>query len=166
MTQASKYLFFALCGFTIGYFLIKKEQIETIVTKTEFKTDTLYVTIRDTIRLTKTEIKQEYLRDTVLIDFKPQIKAFTASNRFLYGNISVSGEVLGEVLKMDISHDMKLPTITNTITKTNTIIKKPSGIFLTAGVNQTTPYVGGVFIRDKYLVGLNTSGFQVGYRLK
>src|SRR5690606_33379083 len=103
----------------------------TIVTET--KTDTVYVTVRDTIRLTRKEIKHEVVRDTILIDpALPQIKAFTAYKSFTYGNTTVSGEVFGEVLKMDIATDFNLPTITNTITNTVTVTKKPQGLFLTA----------------------------------
>ena len=159
-----------LIGLISGYLLFDWQNKDSVIIKTVTKSriDTVYIEIRDTIRLTKIEIQHEYIRDTVLIDFKPQIKAFRASKPFLYGNTYLSGEVLGEVLKMDIYNDFKLPTVTNTITNTTTIIKKPSGLFLTAGVqnNFSAPYIGAIFIKDKYLLGLNTGGFQIGYKLK
>lgn len=163
-------LFIALIiGLLIGYFLFSKDGLEPeIITKTEFRTDTVYITMRDTVRLTKKEIKHEYLRDTVIVDFKPKIKAFTASKSFLYGNTYVNGEVLGEVLKMDIVNDFKLPQITNTVTTTNTVIKKPSGLFLTAGVTKQlgfTPSIGVTFVRDRYLIGISNNDFKFGYKL-
>lgn len=116
-------------------------------TKTEIvdvrTSDTVYITVRDTIRITKKEIKHEYLRDTVVTDFKPEISLFTASKPFTYGNVYLSGEVLGTVLKMDITQDFQIPTITNTITRTETItkIEKPRGLYIGAGVNQQlTPF--------------------------
>lgn len=155
-------------GIIIGYIMFAKEIEPEIITKTEFKTDTIYIEIRDTIKLTKTEIKQEYLRDTILIDFKPKIKAFKASKSFLHGNTRISGEVLGEVLKMDIYNDFKIPQVTNTITNTNTIVKKPQGLFLTAGVTKQlgfTPSIGVTFVRDKYLIGVSNTDFKFGYKL-
>jgi hypothetical protein len=159
-----------LIGIVFGYLLFdwqNKSPTDRIVTKTEIKTDTVFVQIRDTIRIAKTEIKQEYLRDTVFIDgYKPKINEFKASSPFLHGNTYVSGEVLGEVLKIDIVNDFKIPTITNTITNTTTITKKPSGIFLMAGVNQQlSPSIGITLIKDRYLLGVTNNSIQLGYKL-
>lgn len=147
-------------------------------TKTEIieiiKTDTVFVTIRDTVRINRTQIKHEVLRDTVLIDFKPEIKLFTASIPFLYGNTYLTGEVLGEVLKMDVSNDFKIPTVTNTvtITETNTIIKKPRGLYLGAGVNSqlnpnvTAHYLDNQFIFSyQYYPTIKSHGIGVSKRL-
>lgn len=170
--NAVKYLFFAILGIVLGFFLSKKSENVKVISTIETKTDTVFITVRDTVRITKKEIQQKQIRDTILIEpIEPKIKAFTASKPFLYGNVGVKGEVLGEVLKMDIYTDFDLPTVTNTITKTNTVIKKPAGLFITAGlgVNKQltlTPSIGAVYVRDKYLLGLSTSGIQVGYKLK
>ena len=94
------------------------------------------------------------MRDTVVIDFKPKISAFTASFPFEHGSTSVSGEVLGEVLKMTAINDFKLPVVTNTIieTKTETIVMKPKGFYLGAGVNSLLdPSVKVAFLDNKYL---------------
>lgn len=162
-------------GLLIGFIIcdwFKSEPIDRIITKTKIESDTVYVEIRDTLFLTKTEIKQEVIRDTILIEpFKPQIRAFKASRPFLYGNTYVNGEVLGEVLKMDIVNDFTVPTVTNTVTNTTTVIKKPSGFYLMAGVTSSfAPSVGGLMIRDKYVFGyqygLNQShSIQVGYKI-
>lgn len=165
-----KYAVLILLGLVVGYWLADYFQEDTVFVKTvtETKTDTVYVEVRDTIRLTRTEIKHEVLRDTVLIDFQPQIKRVTASKPFLHGNTYVYGEVLGEVLKMDITNTFNFPTITNTITTTNTVIKNPAGLFITAGVgdrNFSTPYIGAVFVKDRVLIGLNTSGVQIGWKV-
>jgi len=124
--------------------------------KTVTKTDTLIVEVKDTVYVPKTKIKTEVLRDTVLINFKPKISAFTASFPFEYGSTNVSGEVLGEVLKMTATSDFKIPVVTNTITetKTETIIKKSKGIYLGASVNSLLqPGAKVSYLDNKYLFG-------------
>lgn len=159
---------FILYWFFWPEFETKTDIVETI------KTDTVFVTIKDTVRLTKTQIKHEVLRDTILIDFKAEIKLFTSSFPFLYGNTYLTGEVLGEVLKMDVSNDFKIPTVTNTITRTetNTIIKKPRSLYIGAGVNsQLTPnltahYLDNQFIFSyQYYPTLKAHGIGVAKRL-
>jgi hypothetical protein len=66
----------------------------------------------------------------------------------------VSGEVLGEVLKMTATSDFKMPVVTNTITetKTETIVKKPKGIYLGASVNSLLqPGAKVSYLDNKYL---------------
>ena len=144
-------------GVVIGLILFgffKKTPPPKIVTKTEVITDTVYVTLSDTIYVTKNQIKQVFVRDTVMVKpFEPKIRAFKTSKAFLYGNTTVEGEVLGEVLQMSIVNDFKIPQITNTKTVTNTITKRPSGLYLTAGLNQQLlPNVGALVIRNTYLI--------------
>jgi hypothetical protein len=159
-----------LLGIISGYILFdwnNGNSISKVITKKEFKTDTVYIHFTDTVHILRTEIKHEQIRDTVFIEpYEAKINGFKASKSFLYGNTTVIGEVLGEVLKMNIINDFKIPTITNTIINTTTIIKKPSGIFLTAGVNnQLIPSVGAIFIKDRYLIGLTNNSIKLGYKL-
>jgi hypothetical protein len=165
------YLIILLGGIILGFLLcdFTSESKTEIRNFTKIETDTVYIDKIDTVFIKRTDVIHTVIRDTVLIKpIEPKIKAFTASKPFLHGNVFINGEVLGEVLRMDIYQNFKLPTVINTITNTKTIIKKPSGLFLTAGVsyNFSTPYVGGVFIKDRYLFGLNTNGFQIGYKLE
>jgi len=132
--------------------------VTTIEYKTVFQTDTCMIKSIDVVHLTKEKIKQEVIRDTLLVDYVPQIRAYSALFPVKHGNVSVSGEVLGEVLKMSVVADLDIPevtnTITNTITKTKTITKNPGGLFVTAGLNQTlTPSIGGVFVKKKIMAG-------------
>jgi hypothetical protein len=165
-----KYFISLFVGLIIGYLLFdwqNGKDIAKVITKTEFKTDSVFVQVYDTVHVLRTEIKTEYLRDTIFAEpYEAKINAFKTSKPFLYGNTTVSGEVLGEVIKMNIVNDFKIPTITNTITNTTTIIKKPSGIFLTAGVNQQlTPSVGVILVKNKYLFGITNNSIQFGYKL-
>lgn len=144
-----------LIGVILAFVVFPKRELETVYkTKTEVKTDTIYSRYTDTIYIPKTKIKTQVLRDTVLIDFKPKISQFNASFPFEYGSTSVSGEVLGEVLKMTATNDYKLPVVTNTITvdKTETVVIKPKGIYLGAGVNSLLqPSANVSYLDNKYL---------------
>jgi hypothetical protein len=144
-----------LAGVILAIILFPKREIETVYkTETERKTDTLYVTYTDTIYVPKTKIKTQVIRDTVLIDFKPKIRAFTTSFPSKYGSTNVSGEVLGEVLKMTAINDYKMPVVTNTVTETKTekIVVKPKGIYLGGGVNNLLqPAINASYLDNKYL---------------
>jgi hypothetical protein len=144
-----------IAGIIVAFIFYPKPEAETFYKfETVTKTDTLIVEVKDTVYVPKTKIKTEVLRDTILIDFKPQISAFTASFPFEYGSTNVSGEVLGEVLKMTAINDFKIPVVTNTITetKTETIVQKPKGIYLGASVNSLLqPGAKVAYLDNKYL---------------
>ena len=153
-----------LIGAVVAIILFPKKEVETVYkTKTERLTDTLYITSSDTIYVPKTRIKTKVLRDTILIDSKPKIKAFETTFPFDYGSTKVSGEVLGEVLKMTAINDYTIPVVTNTITetKTETIVVKPKGIYLGAGINSMLQPSGKVsYLDNKYLFEYQYSPMQ------
>jgi hypothetical protein len=144
-----------LIGVLLTFVIFPRPEQETVYKfETVTKTDTLFVDKLDTVYISKTKIKTQVLRDTILIDFKPQISQFNASFPFEYGSTSVSGEVLGEVLKMTATNDYKLPVVTNTITntETKTIVQKPKGIYLGAGLNSLIqPSASVNYLDNKYI---------------
>jgi hypothetical protein len=144
-----------LIGLLLAFVIFPRPESETVYKfETVTKTDTLFVDKLDTVYISKTKIKTQVLRDTVLIDFKPQISQFNASFPFEYGSTNVSGEVLGEVLKMTATSDFKMPVVTNTITntETKTIVQKPKGIYLGASVNSLLqPGAKVSYLDNKYL---------------
>ena len=146
---------FFLAGLILGFLLLPKPETEEVykfTTKTE--TDTLFVDKVSTVYIPKTSIKTEVIRDTILVDYKPQISLFETSFPFEHGSTKVSGEVLGEVLKMTATNDYKIPVVTNTITntETKTIIQKPKGIYLGAGVSSLLePSAKISYLDNKYL---------------
>jgi len=145
--------FFA--GVIITFILYPKPEIEEVYrfsTKTE--TDTVYKEIKDTVYISKNKIKTEVLRDTILVDYKPTISSFSTTTPFEYGNTYVNGEVLGEVLKMNVTNDFKIPVVTNTITntETKTIIKKSKGLYLGANINSLLdPGATASYVDNKYI---------------
>jgi hypothetical protein len=144
-----------LIGVVLTFIIYPKPEFETVYkTKSVTKTDTLFVTSTDTVYIPKTRIKTQVLRDTVLIDFKPQISRFRTTFPSDYGNTYINGEVLGEVLKITATNDFKIPVVTNTITntETKTIIQKPKGIYVGAGVNSLIqPSASISYLDNKYL---------------
>jgi hypothetical protein len=144
-----------LIGLLLAFVIFPRPESETVYKfETVTKTDTLFVDKLDTVYISKTKIKTQVLRDTVVVDFKPQISQFNASFPFEYGSTNVSGEVLGEVLKMTATSDFKIPVVTNTITntETKTIVQKPKGIYLGAGVNSLIqPSASVSYLDNKYI---------------
>jgi hypothetical protein len=168
------YILFFVGGFIACYLLFKAESETIIEYKETIKSDTVYLTVKDTVYLDRTKIKHEYIRDTILIDYEPKINAFTATFPLLYGNAYLSGEVLGEVLKTSLTTDFKIPQVTNTITKekNTTIIKKPTGIYAVGGVNSNSSYsVGASYLRDKSMFGyryqphVKIHSLEVGFKV-
>jgi hypothetical protein len=150
-----------LAGVILAFVVFPRPEHETVYKfETKVETDTIYTHVVDTIYVPKNKIKTEVLRDTILLDFKPKISLFKASIPSEYGNTHLSGEVLGEVLKMTATNDFKIPVVTNTITetKTETIIKKPKGIYVGASINSLLdPGAKVSYLDNKYL-------FQYGYQ--
>jgi hypothetical protein len=144
-----------IAGAVLAFIFMPKPETEEVYRFTTVtKTDTLFVDKVSTVYVPKTSIKTEVLRDTILIDFKPQISLFETTFPFEHGSTKVSGEVLGEVLKMTATSDYKIPVVTNTITntETRTIIQKPKGIYLGAGVNSLLkPSASVSYLDNKYL---------------
>ena len=144
-----------LVGIILAFVVFPRPEMETVYKfETKVKTDTLFVNSRDTVYVPKNKIKTQIVRDTILIDFKPKISLFETTFPFDYGSTKVSGEVLGEVLKMTATSDYSLPVVTNTITetKTETIIKKSKGLYLGAGINSLLELSANAsYVDDKYL---------------
>jgi hypothetical protein len=144
-----------LGGVILAFVVYPRPEVETVYKfETKVESDTIYTRVVDTVYVPKNKIKTEVLRDTILVDFKPQISLFKTSIPSEYGSTHVSGEVLGEVLKMTATNDFKIPVVTNTITntETRTIIQKPKGIYLGAGVNSLLkPSAKVSYLENKYL---------------
>jgi len=144
-----------LGGVILAFVVYPRPEVETVYNfETKVESDTIYTRVVDTVYVPKNKIKTEVLRDTILVNFKPQISLFKTSIPSEYGSTHVSGEVLGEVLKMTATNDFNIPVVTNTITntETRTIIQKPKGIYLGAGVNSLLkPSASVAYLDNKYL---------------
>jgi hypothetical protein len=149
-------------------FMPKPETEEVYKFTTKIETDTLFVDKVSTVYIPKTSIKTEVIRDTILVDYKPEISLFETSFPFEHGSTKVSGEVLGEVLKMTATNEYKIPVVTNTITntETKTIIQKPKGIYLGAGVNSLLkPSAKVSYLDNKYLFSYQIEPLQMVHQI-
>jgi hypothetical protein len=144
-----------LAGVILAFVVYPRPEQETVYKfETKVESDTIYTREVDTVYVPKMSIKSHFLRDTILLDYKPKISLFKTSIPSEYGSTHVSGEVLGEVLKMTATNDYKIPVVTNTITntETKTIVQKPKGIYLGAGVNSLLDPLAKVsYLDNKYL---------------
>lgn len=144
-----------LAGVILAFVLFPRPDQETVYKfETKVETDTLFVNSTNTVYIPKKEIKTQVIRDTVIIDYKPQISLFETTFPFEYGSTKVSGEVLGEVLKMSATNDYTIPVVTNTITntETKTIIKKSKGFYLGASINSLLdPGAYVSYVDNKYV---------------
>jgi len=144
-----------IAGVILAFIVYPRPEQETVYKfETKVESDTIYTRIVDTVYVPKMRIKSQILRDTILIDYKPKISLFKTSIPSEYGSTHVSGEVLGEVLKMTATNDFKIPVVTNTITntETKTIVQKAKGIYLGAGVNSLLDPLAKVsYLDNKYL---------------
>ena len=144
-----------VAGVILAFIVYPKPEAEEVYRfSTVTETDTVYKEIRDTVYVPKMWIKTQVLRDTILVDYKPTINSFSTITPFEYGKTYVSGEVLGEVLKMTVTNDFKIPTVTNTITntETKTIVQKPKGIYIGASINSLLdPGAKVSYLDNKYL---------------
>ena len=144
-----------LAGVILAFVVYPRPEQETIYKfTTKVESDTIYTRVVDTVYVPKMWIKSQVLRDTVLINYQPQISLFKASIPSEYGSTHLSGEVLGEVLKMTATNDYKIPVVTNTVTetKTETIIKKSKGLYLGASVNSLLePSAKVSYLDNKYI---------------
>jgi hypothetical protein len=144
-----------IAGIILAFLIMPKPESETVYKyETVTKKDTLIIEVKDTVYVPKKEIKTQVLRDTVLKEYKPTISLFSTTTPFEYGNTNVSGEVLGEVLKMSVTNDFKIPVVTNTVTntETKTIVQKPKGLYLGASVNSLLqPGAKIAYLDNKYM---------------
>jgi len=158
-----------LAGVVLTFIVYPKPEVEEVykfTTKTE--TDTVVVNVIDTVYIPKNKIKTQVVRDTILVDYKPSIKKFEASKSFEYGETSVSGEVLGDVLNLDIKNKFAIPVVTNTITntETKTIIKKSKGIYLGANINSLLqPGASASYVDDKYIFQYQYQPLQKAHQI-
>jgi hypothetical protein len=144
-----------IAGVILAFIVYPRPEQETVYKfETKVETDTIYSHVVDTVYVPKMWIKSQILRDTILKEYKPKISLFKTSIPSEYGSTHVSGEVLGEVLKMTAINDFKIPVVTNTITntETKTIVQKAKGIYLGAGVNSLLDPLAKVsYLDNKYL---------------
>ena len=152
---------------------LRKPVIETV-----FETDTLIQV--DTIIHTVTQQVTIERPVPVYIDTTYNIRTYRDTIYLPYGTISREELVLGEILKHDLTYDVKIPEVFNTITITNSTtqtIRQPL-FFVTGGVwynpseQSMVPTIGiiGITPGHRLAIGANigldgTVGVNLGVRV-
>lgn len=152
---------------------LRKPVIETV-----FETDTLIQV--DTIFHTVTQQVTIDRPVPVYIDTTANIRTYRDTITLPYGTINREELVLGEILKHDLTYDVKIPEVFNTITITNSTtqtIRQPL-FFVTGRVRYNpseqsmVPTIGllGITPGHRYILGLDfdldrTVSLKFGIRL-
>ena len=92
----------------------------------------------------------------------------------LYGNISYNALVIGSLQEISLRQDLKIPQINHKIERSSTTIRtiKPSGIYLTGGINSHFHYsLGATYLKDKSMIGyeyqpqIELHALKVGFKI-
>jgi len=165
-------LIISLAGNFFQYNL-RRPVVETIFeTDTLIQVDTIYHTVTQQVTIDRPV--------PVYIDTTANIRTYRDTVYLPYGTINREELVLGEILKQDLTFDVKIPEIFNTITITNSTtqtIRQPL-LFVTGGFRynhseQTlVPSIGiiGVTQGHRLAIGANiglhgTVGINLGVRV-
>src|SRR5690554_3782441 len=167
MKLAPYILAFAI-GFALCHFLFQPKIVESIVIKTETRTDTVYtkhveripfpdltyMALEDSIDHYRSLYEEELGNIKIVKENEPfsaPLRGYSGFEPTLYGNIGYNAVVAGSLLDMAITHDLRLPTITNTVTteKTVTRTRDLRGLYAGASASLDLDYKVGASYVDR-----------------
>ena len=157
-----------IIGLAIGFFLSPTKIKNTHTESVKIEVDTVWNTVTERIYIDKPVTKYE--RDTLIVFdsilVHLPIKSFKQLFPIQHGVATVSGEVAGELLKMDLETFLNIPTVTETVTITKT--EKPRGFYAGVGYNweQKKPVLGASYLVGRFNLNVNTTSASVLYRVK
>ncbi len=151
MKLATYILAFAL-GFALAFLFFKPKIVENIVVKTETRIDTVYtkhveripfpdltyIALEDSIEHYRSLYEEELGNIKIVKENEPfsaPLRTYSGFEPTLYGNIGYNAVVAGKMLDMSITHDLKMPTITNTVTTVKTVTQTRDLLGLYAGAS-------------------------------
>jgi hypothetical protein len=155
-------------GLAIGFFLSPSKVKNTHTEKIKIEIDTVWNTITERIYIDRPVTKYE--RDTLIVFdsilVHVPIKSFKQLFQIQHGVATVSGEVAGELLKMDLETFLNIPTVTETVTITKT--EKARGFYAGAGYDweRKKPLLGASYLVGRFNLNLNTNSASVLYRVR
>ena len=160
-------LIFGLIIFRTFFYPDFTESIEVVE---RVKVDTVYVEVRDTIRIERRDVQIQYIRDTVILHQRLPINQFSGLKPTLYGDIGYTGLVAGHFLNMDITTNFRIPQINQTIERDRTVTRtvKPRGLYVGGSVSDQVQwsagasYVDNLWLFDyRYDVGVGSHNIGV-----
>ena len=166
--KLAPYILSAAIGFALAFLFFKPKVIENIVIKTETITDTVYtkhveripfpdlayMALEDSIDHYRILYEEELGNIKIVKENEPfsaPLRTYSGTEATLYGNIGYNTVVAGSLLDMTITHDLRLPTITNTVTTEKTVTKTRDlrGLYAGGWVSTGMDYKLGVSYVDR-----------------
>ena len=132
--------------------------------------DTVYLEVRDTIRIERTRVRIEYVTDTIIQDLRFPINRFSGLESTLYGDIKYTGLVAGHFLNLDLTTNFRIPQINQTIERERTIIRtiRSRGLYVGGAVSDQVQWSVGASYLDnlwmfdyRYDVGIGSHSLGV-----
>jgi hypothetical protein len=132
--------------------------------------DTVYLEVRDTIRIERTRVRIEYVTDTIIQDLRFPINRFSGLESTLYGDIKYTGLVAGHFLNLDLTTNFRIPQINQTIERERTIIRtiRSRGLYVGGAVSDQVQWSVGASYLDnlwmfdyRYDVGIGSQSLGV-----
>ena len=166
--KLAPYILSAAIGFALAFLFFKPKVIESIVIKTETITDTVYtrhveripfpdltyIALEDSIDHYRSLYAEELANVKIVKEneaFSAPLRTYSGFEPTLYGNIGYNSVVAGAMLDMAITHDLRLPTITNTVTTEKVVTKTRDlrGLYAGASANLDLDYKLGASYVDR-----------------
>lgn len=172
--RLGRYFAAAIAGALIARLLFWPEITERIEIRETVRTDTVYQTYRDTIRIESERVREVYMRDTVIKTVRLPINRFSGLEPTIFGDVSYTGLVAGHFLKMELNTNFRVPELKTTINReTNrTRVLKQKGLFAIGGVDSRFHYSAGfLYQNDRSIFGYDynfsfrSHGLKVGFKI-
>lgn len=166
--KLAPYILSAAIGFALAFLFFKPKVVENIVIKTETITDTVYakhveripfpdltyLALEDSIEHYRSLYEEELGNIKIVKEndpFSAPLRGYSGTEATLYGNIGYNAVVAGKMLDMSITHDLRLPTITNTVTTEKIVTKTRDlrGLYAGASASLDLDYKIGASYVDR-----------------
>ena len=168
-----RYAIAVILGLAIYHFFLRPEISERVEVVETFKVDTVYIEVRDTIRIDRTQVQIEYVTDTVIQTQSFPINRFTGLEPTLYGDIRYTGLVAGHFLNMQLNTNFRIPQVTNTINREKTVTRviNPRGMYIGGSVSDQIQFSAGASYLDNlwlfdYWYDFSVGSHSVGVKRK
>lgn len=171
--RLGRYFAAAIAGALISRLLFWPEITERIEILETVRTDTVYQTYRDTIRIERERVREVYMRDTVIKTVRLPINRFSGLEPTIFGDVSYTGLVAGHFLKMELNTNFKVPELKTTINRETikTRVIKPRGLYVGGSVSDQIDFSAEAAYLDNnwlfnYRYKIGTKSHSIGVKMK
>ncbi len=152
--RLGRYFAAALAGALAARLLFWPEVTERVEITETVRTDTVYRTYRDTVRIEREQVREVFVKDTVIKTVRLPINRFSGLEPTLFGDVSYTGLVAGHFLSMELNTNFKVPELTHRIERevNRTRVLKTRGLFVTGSVNSRFNYSAGLLYQNGHSI--------------